>query len=146
MKSARAKKPKTPKQKTPKRQPLNPMQPTITDEHGYVRFKPNALVSHLLDKGKITMNDLALVGCSRDDRQQFAQLIGYSLSGYGDLSYHSETVYVAAQAANTTRVDVKQARLDALEVELQALKDGLREPIARLYQIAEEDLAWNTRS
>ena len=146
MKSAKTKKPKTPKQKTPEYQPLNPIQPTITDEHGYVRFKPNALVRHLLDNGKITMNDLALVECSRDDRQQFAQLIGYSLGGYSDLSYHSESVYVAAQAAHTTSVDVNQARVDALEAELKALKGGLRGPIARLYQIAEEDLAWNTRS
>lgn len=29
----------------------------------------------------------------REDREQFAQLIGYSLSGFGDLHYTSDRVY-----------------------------------------------------
>lgn len=33
------------------------------------------------------LNALALIPFDEDDRQQFAQLIGYSVSGFGDLSY-----------------------------------------------------------
>ncbi len=36
------------------------------------------------------MNDLAVLKFSDEDRNQFAQLIGYSVSGYADLSYANE--------------------------------------------------------
>lgn len=44
------------------------------------------------------MNDLACMEFSQEDREQFAQLIGYSLSGYGDLSYVSDESYDAAES------------------------------------------------
>lgn len=37
----------------------HPIQPLIVDEHGTVRFKPNAIVEHLLDNGGIDMNQIA---------------------------------------------------------------------------------------
>lgn len=67
-----------------------PMQPVVTDTNGVQRFRANALVVYLLENGPFDMNALALVECSVDDRKQFAQLIGYSLSGYGGLSYVTE--------------------------------------------------------
>lgn len=64
------------------------MQPIELDSHGVARFRRNKLVEHLLNHGGLDMNALALVrGIPREDRAQFAQLIGYSVSGYGDLSY-----------------------------------------------------------
>jgi hypothetical protein len=66
-----------------------PMQP-IHMVNGVIRFKANALVRRLLDHGTATgcdMNALALIDAPDEDHQQFAQLIGYSVSGYGDLSY-----------------------------------------------------------
>jgi hypothetical protein len=36
------------------------------------------------------MNSLAVMTFSREDREQFAQLIGYSVSGFGELSYCSK--------------------------------------------------------
>lgn len=53
-----------------------PMQPIYLDKHGAVRFKENAIVSYLLDKGGLTLNDLAKVEFPQEDREQFAQLIG----------------------------------------------------------------------
>jgi hypothetical protein len=41
---------------------------------------------------------LACLPFSDEDREQFAQLIGYSLGGFGDLSYASDEVYNAAAA------------------------------------------------
>lgn len=77
----------------------NPMQPLEKDGHGVLRFKSNKIVRYLLDNGGIDMNHLAVQNFSDEDRQQFAQLIGYSLSGYGDLSYVSDEAYTAASDA-----------------------------------------------
>lgn len=66
----------------------HPRQPTYTDEHGVERFVENEIVRWLLDNGRLDMNDIARQRhFSDEDRRQFAQLIGYSVSGYYDLSY-----------------------------------------------------------
>lgn len=71
----------------------HPVQPLVKDEYGVVRFKRNAIVRFLLDAGPFDMNKLAIIEFSNEDREQFAQLIGYSLSGWSDLSYVSEEAY-----------------------------------------------------
>lgn len=66
----------------------HPMQPIALDSEGVARFRANPLVRFLLDAGPFTMNTLAVLpNIPAEDRAQFAQLIGYSVSGYGDLSY-----------------------------------------------------------
>jgi hypothetical protein len=65
----------------------HPVQPIIVDKEGAVRFKRNAIVAYLLDTHRITMNDLALMPFDAEDREQFAQLIGYSVSGFAELPY-----------------------------------------------------------
>ena len=82
------------------------MQPIILDESKdrCVRFKRNALVDYLLDEAtagrKCDMNDLARKDFPQADREQFAQLIGYSLAGYHELSYVSdESARAATKAA-----------------------------------------------
>jgi hypothetical protein len=75
----------------------NPIQPLAIDAHGVMRFKGNAIVQHLLDTHQsCDMNRLACMDFTDDDRQQFAQLIGYSLSGYGELHYVDDNAYEAA--------------------------------------------------
>lgn len=48
----------------------------------------------LLDRataaGIMDMNAIAFMNFSDEDQQQFAQLIGYSVSGYSELSYAGE--------------------------------------------------------
>ncbi len=68
----------------------NPIQPIKFDDDGVARFKENAIVRVLLDTGKLDLNDIACMKFSQTDRDQFNQLIGYSVSGYGDLSNVSE--------------------------------------------------------
>jgi hypothetical protein len=75
-----------------------PMQPLVVDRQGTVRFAENAVVRHLLDKGSIDLNALAVEEFSDADRAQFAQLIGYSVSGYGELHYVSDESYERAAA------------------------------------------------
>lgn len=79
-----------------------PMQAVITDDRGVLRFKANTLVRALLDHGKETglgLNELAQQEHCAEDRMQLAQLIGYSLSGYGTLSYVTDASYEQATAA-----------------------------------------------
>ena len=76
------------------------MQPIVLDKDGVVRFKRNEIVRFLLDAGPYDLNKLALMPFSDEDREQLAQLIGYSVSGFGDLSYVSaETVQKADKLA-----------------------------------------------
>jgi hypothetical protein len=82
----------------------HPIQPLVMTESGVVRFKENAIVSYLLANGGITMNDLAVEDFTREDREQFAQLIGYSHSGSGDLPYMSDAVWYAAQSEYERRL------------------------------------------
>jgi hypothetical protein len=75
-----------------------------------LRFKANAIVRHLLDNGGIDLNAIAMLSFSQEDREQFAQLIGYSLSGFGELSYVSDETYNAADKSVDHRV---RTRLEA---------------------------------
>lgn len=76
----------------------HPMQPIEKDDRGVARFKRNEIVIYLLDNGGIDLNHLALMNFSDEDRMQLAQLIGYSVSGFGDLSYASAEVVAHADA------------------------------------------------
>lgn len=65
----------------------HPNQPVIREPNGVIRFKRNHIVQYLLDNGKIDLNTLARIPFDNDDRNQFAQLIGYSVTGFGELDY-----------------------------------------------------------
>ena len=86
--------------------PKNPMQPVVRDAHGVVRFKENSIVRFLLDSGPVDLNWLAAIGMqfTQEDWQQFYQLIGYSVSGYGDLfEVSAESIAQANAAAEALR-------------------------------------------
>jgi hypothetical protein len=89
-----------------------PMQPVVQDDHGVLRFRANAIARALLDRdterGRVYpnfparsdggLNWVATQGFSREDQEQFAQLIGYSISGYHELSYVSDKSAARASA------------------------------------------------
>ena len=124
----------------------NPIQPLELDDQGVLRFKSNKLVDALLDHGQATglgLNELRFKYHGpeyADDWQQLSQLIGYSLSGYGELSYVSDYTYGVAAKMNEEKLNEKDARISYLENELSSLKDSLRESIASLYGIHPDDL------
>jgi hypothetical protein len=74
--------------------PKHPVQPLIKDKDGIIRFQENPIVSVLKDfcqtGQKIDLNGIWALGdrgmVSRDDLAHFYQLIGYSVSGYEELS------------------------------------------------------------
>ncbi len=74
----------------------HPMQPIVWAKDGVIRFKPNPIVQYILDRGGVDLNDIAVKGFKREDEEQFAQLIGYSVSGFGDLSYARKTTVAKA--------------------------------------------------
>ena len=74
------------------------MQKVIIDEHGVHRFERNKIVEFLLNFGPFDRNQLAMMPFDQEDREQFAQLIGYSISGFGELSYVSDEAYELAAA------------------------------------------------
>jgi len=77
----------------------HPVQPLVRDHLGVVRFKENKIVSHLLDWASsrgMSLNEIAMMDFDREDRQQLAQLIGYSIGGYGELSYVTDRAYERA--------------------------------------------------
>jgi hypothetical protein len=104
----------------------HPIQPLEKDDNGVIRFKRNAIVEHLLNKGGIDLNQLACMEFSGEDREQFAQLIGYSLSGFSELSYVSDETYNAAERMSETEETPEEARIVALEEMLAEIKTGLR--------------------
>ena len=120
----------------------HPIQPLSKDSSGVLRFKQNAIVRHLLDCGGIDLHQIACIDFTADDRQQFAQLIGYSLSGYSELSYVDDDAYETAVGTSKGQTEDK-AKIKHLERELKAVRAALRKPVARLFGVHPDDLARN---
>ena len=70
----------------------HPIQPLVIDEHGVLRFKENKIIRFLMEKSGFDLNKLAIEKFSVEDREQLAQLIGYSHGGFSELSYASRRV------------------------------------------------------
>lgn len=77
----------------------HPMQPIGWDGN-VIRFKRNKIVQMLLDTGKFELNGISLMNArgmfGKGDYTQLMQLIGYSVSGYGELSTSPEEVVARA--------------------------------------------------
>ena len=116
----------------------HPTQPVADDGKGTLRFKPNRIVLRLLDEGPYDLNDIArwrakgLVG--RDDEVQFAQLIGYSLDGFGTLSYVDDEIYSAVQLMQEEGVGESEARLKYYRDLVARLRAELRHPLSALFE------------
>lgn len=89
-----------------------PMQPIVIAKDGAVRFKENRIVSAVLEhasKAGYSLNEIACGDFTDEEHMQFAQLIGYSVSGYGNLSYASEqSVTKADEIAEALRTRAKE--------------------------------------
>lgn len=112
---------------------------------GVLRFKENAIVRHLLDHGQkhgCGLNEIACMNFSKEDHMQLAQLIGYSLSGYSELSYVDDDSYGAATKMAEGKSE-DAARIEHLESEFATLRKQLREPMAHLFGLHPDDLTRN---
>ena len=120
--------------------PKHPIQPLMKDEHGTLRFKPNAIVRFLLDEGPFDLNQIAMKQFSDEDREQFAQLIEYSLSGFGELGYVKTQTYETAARMVEDGQTEDQARIAHLENMLAKVRAGLREVVPAIFRIHPDDL------
>lgn len=124
----------------------HPIQPIVTDDKGVLRFKENHIISDLLDFASnhgFGLNEIARRSYSREDRQQLAQLIGYSLSGYGSLhNYVDDDAYGAAQLM-ASGLNEAEARTEHLQSTLNALRASLVKPMAELFGVHPDDLSAN---
>jgi hypothetical protein len=118
----------------------HPIQPAGLDPTGFLRFKENKIVRKLLDEGSFDLNDIGCWDVPRGDRVQFAQLIGYSLRGFGELSYVSNRDYDSAEEMHENGTNEKDARIAQLEKLVDSLKSQLAEPIGELYGMHPDDL------
>ena len=78
-----------------------PMQPIEPDPEGVIRFRCNRIVIAVYEKSRrhgYGMNEIHTGDFTGDERRQFAQLLGYSVSGYGTLQYVSAEDYDRATA------------------------------------------------
>lgn len=118
----------------------HPIQPLVQATDGTVRFKENKIVRFLLDAGPFDMNKIACMEFSQNDREQFAQLIGYSLCGFGELSYVRNTTYDTAAAMSQSELSEAQARILVLEGQLSLARKAVKELVPALFRVAQEDL------
>ena len=109
----------------------NPMQPFVMDGK-VVRFKANKIVAYLLDSSrdghKVDLNDLAMMEFSQDDRAQFAQLIGYSLCGFHELSYVSDLA--AENATQAARIQFKRSKIGGCRDDGCEIHAGVTEEVS----------------
>lgn len=117
-----------------------PMQPLEIASDNVLRFKPNKIVQYLLDNGGIDMNKIAALDFPREDREQFAQLIGYSHSGFGELPYVTDESYLTAAKTHENGLSERDARLSVLSDLVMKLRAELREPMAELFGVHPDDL------
>lgn len=66
----------------------HPIQKIAYDDKGVIRFVENKIVSFLLDEYKPGLNSLhQRFWSDQEDYEQLMMLIGYSVDGFGSLSY-----------------------------------------------------------
>lgn len=88
----------------------HPMQPLVWAKD-VIRFKRNEIVRRLLDYGGIDLNQITLwTDISEEDRTQFTQLIGYSVSGAGDLNHFDRDTLEVADAVAETMSRAKRSK------------------------------------
>jgi hypothetical protein len=70
--------------------PKHPMQPVVLSEDGRAYFVPNEILVWMLAHGRINFDEIAQQGFSDEDRMQLAQLLGFAVSRYTQLTYVTE--------------------------------------------------------
>ena len=114
----------------------NPIQPLVIDEQKVLRFKQNKIVRDLLDFASsrgMSLNEIAFNRTySDDDHQQFAQLIGYSVSGYGELPYVDNVSFAAVAYMEHNPMTSDVVRIMAMEDKIDEVKKLIAEGIGWL--------------
>lgn len=116
----------------------HPIQPLIIVDN-IERFKENKIVRYLLDHGGIDLNQIGQQFFPQEDEEQFAQLIGYSWSGFCDISYASNRVCEVARNMTDKEMDEKDARIAYLEEVIKTIKQGIKIIAPAVYRMHPDD-------
>lgn len=119
-----------------------PIQPVYKDNHGVHRFKENRIVGDVLEHSTLDLNKIAMRDYTNEERMQFAQLIGYSLGGYADLSYASDDSCEIADKMIYEEISEEEAELIYLRSLLKETREKVRYLTASLFKICSEDLEY----
>lgn len=121
---------------------IMPMQPIVN-----CRFVENRIVSTLLTKcGEhgFTMNEIVVMShdgkFTQQEQIQFAQLIGYSVSGFGYLSYVDDETYGAAARMEECGTTETESRNQELRNQIGEAREGIRRAAGALFRIHPDDL------
>ncbi len=71
----------------------HPIQPLYKDDYGVIRFKENAIVRFLKETSSFDLDMLHKMPFSVEDWEQFMMLLGYTLTGFGELYFVREETY-----------------------------------------------------
>ena len=102
------------------------------------RFVENRIVNQLLETSSLTLNDIAIMNFTDQERMQFAQLIGYSVGGFGSLSYVDDETYNAA-VKMSEGMSESDARIEALGEMLDEARLGVKQAAVALFKIHPDD-------
>jgi hypothetical protein len=129
--------------------PKNPMQPILKNSDGCIQFKTNEIVHAVYEVSKahaFGLNEIAMNNFTKDDRKQFAQLLGYSVSGYGDLPYVDKVSVecadqqVALLLSEAPFISEQEMELQVLRDENRRLKAAIRNAAVEAFSIHPSDL------
>lgn len=113
-----------------------PMQP-IKD----ARFVKNSIVERLLDESPFTMSEIATWEATDAERVQFAQLIGCSVVGFGELSYVDDATFEEArEQVRRQGMSEDAIRVEVLTKKLAAIQAGLKKVSEAAFDIHPDDL------
>lgn len=104
------------------------------------RFVPNRIVELLLETSTHDLNTIACGNFTDQERIQFAQLIGYSVSGFGTLSYVDDDTYNAVELIADQEITQEQAEILSLRKTLDNIRTKLRAVVSAAFRIDGEDL------
>jgi len=93
----------------------------------------------LLELGPIDMNKLAMMDFTDQERVQFAQPIGYSLSGFAELSYVDDESYASALRISEESSEL-EARNSVLREQLDNVRRHLKQLVPVVFRIHPDDL------
>lgn len=88
------------------------MQPIYLDDSGSPRFKCNAIIRKLTHDKVINLNKIDFESFPVEDVEQFFQLLGYSTSGYGDISFVRPATIDEADARAEVLLEEKKNHVD----------------------------------
>jgi hypothetical protein len=113
-------------------QPIQPL--TRNNPTGELCFRGNAIVRYLFERSSFSLYQLLhLAEVPAEDREQFAQLIGLSVSEAQDCL--SNETQAAVRQMDRTGISEQEARINYLRERLDALTTAFKGPVSLLYDI-----------